>query len=119
MDPAFESAEAIERMTFSSIRRAAGLSVDDVAREFGVTATEVLEWENDDSRVPKHVIRSLEILRNFGAPAAAEPIEPEFKQEISVSPTRSPNSDVAALSRPAQSAKDALIKSKRRVAGHG
>lgn len=84
-----------------------------------MTATEVLEWENDDSRVPKHVIRSLEVLRNFGAPVAAGPIETEIQRGISVSHAKLPSSDVAALSRPSQASKDALIKSKRRVADHG
>lgn len=106
-------------MSFASNRLAAGLSVGDVAREFGVTEGEVLKWENGNARAPQHVVRSIEVLRAFGSTAAPTPsVDPGAP---GVSGPSAPLSDTRASSvtRSSPVAKDALIKSKRRVADHG
>lgn len=118
MNPELDTSIGNVPISFSSSRLAAGLSVDDVARDFGVTAGEVLEWEIGNARAPEHVVRSLEVLRAFGTTAASIPhVGPGVSAGIPLSVSlRKTESSAAGRS---SGAKDALIKSKRRVADHG
>lgn len=92
-------------MSFSARRIAAGLSVDDVCREFRVTPEVVRGWEQGVSRPPNHIARSLELLGDFARPVEAPPHPPR------AIPLPLP----APVERPVSS----LIKSKKRVADHG
>lgn len=92
-------------MSFSSRRIAAGLSLADVSKEFGVSASEVQAWESGASTPPGHVTRSLDLLADF-----AQPIDPPAPE-----PRAIPLPLPAPIERPAAS----LIKSKQRVADHG
>lgn len=92
-------------MSFSSRRIAAGLSLADVSKEFGVSASEVQDWERGVSAPPGHVTRSLDLLADF-----AQPIDPPSPE-----PRAIPLPLPAPIERPAAS----LIKSKQRVADHG
>lgn len=95
-------------MSFSACRIAAGFSLDDVSREFGVSSCTVRDWEEGNSQPPPQVVRSLGLLGSFaGTPANEAPVTSP------VSPPRSIRANPTA-SRPA-----ALIKSKQRVADHG
>lgn len=94
-------------MSFSASRIAAGLSLDEVSKEFHVPAETVHSWEAGTAKPPAQVTNSLEMIRQMGGQEKAEGIKPpqaEFEE------TR----DEGPLFRP-----DALIKSKKRVADHG
>lgn len=119
VNPAPQPANGAKPLSFSSSRIAAGLSVEDVARDFGVAADEVLEWENGNARAPQYVIRSLEVLRTFATSAI-----PEGSVKAELPPPTGydralPDTWPPRVSRPSPVIKDALIKSKRRVADHG
>ena len=94
-------------MSFATSRAAAGFSVDEVAREFGVQASAVREWEAGKTSPPQNVTRSLEIIARMSVtekPAGIRPRQPEF----------------AAIRDEGPLFKSAsLIKSKKRVADHG
>lgn len=97
-------------MSFSSSRIAAGLSLEEVSREFSVNLGQVQDWESGVSSPPQHVSRSLAMIgqceggtismsaKGNDAPATPAP---------SKVPPR--NADTG----------DSLIKSKQRVADHG
>ena len=118
MNPAHQPTNTVEQTTFALSRRAAGLSVDDVARDFGVTAEEVLEWENDDSLVPGYVVRSIEVLRAFGPPAAAAPRVEAVMPTASKGNSSLADTGPSPVSRSLPADKNPLIKSKRRVVDH-
>lgn len=85
----------------------AGLSVADVATEFGVLPELVCEWENGRAKPPAHVIRSLETIHRIGRtvePVGIKPQQPEFDAIRDEGPLFK---------------SDKLIKSKKRVADHG
>ena len=92
-------------MSFSTHRAGAGLTLADVAKEFGVTADVARDWEDGKAHPPAHVIRSLELLGNF-----AGPVEP---------PPRAPRAIPLPLPAPMERPAASLIKSKQRVADHG
>ena len=92
-------------LSFASHREGAGLSVADVAREFGVSPDVAHDWEVGTTRPPAHVIRSLELLGDF-----ARPIEP---------PPPAPRAIPLPLPAPMERPQASLIKSKQRVADHG
>ena len=100
-------------MPFSSRRIAAGLSLDDVSKEFKVPLTKVEDWENGVALPPKHVDRSLELIERFATDTAPEsaPIE---AAAIAV-PLRPAQRNATGKASPP----DNLIKSKQRVADHG
>ena len=91
--------------SFASHREGAGLSVADVAREFGVSPDVAHDWEVGTTRPPAHVIRSLELLGDF-----ARPIEP---------PPPASRAVPLPLPAPMERLPTSLIKSKQRVADHG
>ncbi len=85
----------------------AGLSVADVASEFGVLPELVCEWDDGRAQPPAHVIRSLETIGRIGRtvdPVGIKPHQPEFDAIRDEGPLFK---------------SDKLIKSKKRVADHG
>lgn len=90
---------------FATHRVGAGMTVEDVCQEFGVSAETVLAWEEGQSRPPAHVVRSLELLGNFARPAEQPP--------------RVPRAIPLPLPAPMEQPASSLIKSKKRVADHG
>lgn len=85
----------------------AGLSVADVATEFGVLPELVCEWDDGRAQPPAHVIRSLETIGRIGRtvdPVGIKPQQPEFDAIRDEGPLFK---------------SDKLIKSKKRVADHG
>lgn len=85
----------------------AGLSVADVATEFGVLPELVCEWDDGRAQPPAHVIRSLETIGRIGRtvdPVGIKPQQPEFEAIRDEGPLFK---------------SDKLIKSKKRVADHG
>lgn len=93
--------------TFATYRMEAGLSVADVATEFGVLPELVCEWDDGRAQPPAHVIRSLETIGRIGRtvdPVGIKPQQPEFEAIRDEGPLFK---------------SDKLIKSKKRVADHG
>lgn len=105
-------------MSFTSSRLAAGLSIDEVSREFDVPRDTVRNWENGRGGPPRHVIKSLDVI---GAFAASNPETPPL-EAVAVAPD-APNQPPVALSavalRASPKGDDPLIKSRQRVADHG
>ncbi len=94
-------------MSFSASRKAAGLSLADVSREFRVAEDIVQNWEEGSSSPPHHIARSLDLIGEMDAPEKPEGLKPR-QAEFAV--TRDPGPLFKA---------DPLIKSKKRVADHG
>lgn len=94
-------------MSFSASRIAAGLSLDDVSKEFHVPAETVHSWEAGTAKPPAQVTNSLAMIGQMGGQEKPEGIKPP---QAEFEATR----DEGPLFRP-----DALIKSKKRVADHG
>ena len=93
--------------TFATCRMEAGLSVVDVATEFGVLPELVCEWDDGRAQPPAHVIRSLETICRIGRtvePVGIKPQQPEFDAIRDEGPLFK---------------SEKLIKSKKRVADHG
>lgn len=91
-------------MSFSTHRIAAGLSLDDVCREFRVSPAAVQEWESGKALPPRHIARSLDLIRRLGGGDETLPVDPlEHTGIMKFSATSA----------------DTLIKSKKRVADHG
>lgn len=93
--------------SFASSRRASGLSINDVAKEFGVALSEVEQWESGEKVPPLHLKRSLQVIGTMGDPAVSEKLKP-----------RQPEFDATRDEGPLFKS-DKLIKSKKRVADHG
>lgn len=93
-------------MSFSNCRAEAGLTLDEVCLEFGVSPETVREWEAGKARPPERVARALEVISRMSKPKVEgiKPRQPEFEA------TRDEG--------PLFKAKG-LIKSKKRVADHG
>jgi transcriptional regulator with XRE-family HTH domain len=94
-------------LSFSNCRIEAGLTLDDVCREFDVSQATVLAWEAGKAQPPARVARSLDVIGRMSktkAPEGIKPRQPEFAA------TRDDG--------PLYTAKR-LIKSKKRVADHG
>lgn len=92
-------------MSFATQRAEAGLTLADIAKEFGVSLDIARDWEDGTAQPPAHVIRSLELLGDF-----ARPEEP---------PPRAPRAIPLPLPAPIARPAVSLIKSKQRVADHG
>lgn len=89
--------------SFSHDRLAAGLSLEDIERELGVSADEVQAWEAGEKQPPLRVVNALDVMIQCRAtPSAAKTV-----------PAKEPPTDQTALK------SDSLIKSKKRVADHG
>jgi transcriptional regulator with XRE-family HTH domain len=92
-------------MSFSTLRIAAGFTLEEVSTEFGVSPDAVRDWEDGTKDPPQHIARSLDIIRSY-----FPEITPDEQPAIPASSSRGPD----PLSSPAS-----LIKSKQRVADHG
>ena len=94
-------------MSFSTSRIAAGLSLDDVSKEFRVPPDTVSSWEAGTAKPPVQIASSLEFIGRMSAQEKSDGIKPAQAEFIA---TR----DEGPLFTP-----DTLIKSKKRVADHG
>jgi transcriptional regulator with XRE-family HTH domain len=101
--------------SFSSRRIAAGLTLEDVSREFGVSAGAVRDWEDGRARVPEHIGRTLDLIARVGTGRTASP---QIRKVGSGLKPRQPEFAVTRDEGPLYRAKN-LIKSKKRVADHG
>lgn len=84
-----------KNLSFSSRRIAAGISLDDLKEELGVSISVVKDWEVGTKQVPNHVIQTLEMLQKIQPISQHESSNEEKIEE------------------------GAIIKSKKRVADHG
>lgn len=94
-------------MSFSASRIAAGLSLDDVSKEFRVAPDTVKSWETGVTKPPAQIANSLEIIGQMivrEKPKGIRPAQAEFMATRDAGPLFAP---------------DKLIKSKKRVADHG
>jgi hypothetical protein len=104
-------------MSFSARRIAAGLTVDDVSREFRVPAASVQEWEEGSAQPPQYVVRSLDVIRTYGTAIVSSPTSPA-PADVAATRPLVPRSDTRGKSKTSDAAVT-LIKSKKRVADHG
>jgi len=97
---------------FADRRAAAGLSLEDAAREFGVSLATIAEWDHGAETPPSHVLRSLEMIGRFCAESreTAAFQAPQSSTALMPTPKAAPNP---------MSASSDLIKSKKRVTDHG
>jgi hypothetical protein len=103
-------------MSFSSSRIAAGLSVEEVSKEFRVPLAKVQDWDSGVSQPPNHIARSLELIERFdGGNGPESLIETAVAVKAAEPPLLRP--DKEAKGKP--TSRDSLIKSKQRVADHG
>lgn len=110
-------------MSFAELRADAGVSLEEIVAQFGITAAEADAWEAGDVNPPQHVQRSLSVLKALGisedrdaceSAAAIEPVDTLPGQHKSVPAKRRGKTATAGDLQPVS-----LIKSKRRVADHG
>ena len=108
-------------MSFASLRTGAGLTLEEVANEFGVSLEEAVGWENGPGSAPQSVCRSLATLRHFasiakpGGPASVA----DHIMSAPIVSEREPTTERAQARTSAKVSPKALIKSKQRVADHG
>ena len=98
---------------FSVKRANAGLTLGEVADEFGATQAMVKAWESGAAEPPVNVIRSLDTIRRYseGTEFASAHVAKKPRQSGNINHQPQPESSV----NPTKS----LIKSKARVADHG
>lgn len=111
-------------MTFAENRLRAGLSVDDVCRDFGVGLALARAWEEGAVRPPEHVMRSLEVIGRYTSvgemqarslvPAAAAETDDQAKAKASAA-----SDQPSVIQNAAPVSPSSLIKSKKRVSDHG
>ncbi|WP_430419347.1 N-6 DNA methylase [Phenylobacterium sp.] len=110
-------------MSFSSVRIAAGYSLDDVSREFRAPLDAVQGWEDGSMQPPHHITRSLDLIGRLAEPGADNDASAcESPCVEGASPTDALNSSSSPAIQPARMTTDEasrLIKSKQRVADHG
>ena len=111
-------------MSFSAGRIAAGLSLEDVCREFRVSPAAVRDWEDGKTQPPQHISRSLDLIRSFAVEAPNEPAGlpaglGEAPKPIRAQPTIQRPSGRASAGEALDAPSAALIKSRQRVADHG
>lgn len=94
-------------MSFPTSRIAAGLSLDDVSKEFRVPPDTVSSWEAGTAKPPVQIASSLEFIGRMSAQEKSDGIKPAQAEFIA---TR----DEGPLFTP-----EKLIKSKKRVTDHG
>jgi transcriptional regulator with XRE-family HTH domain len=94
-------------VSFSICRIQAGLTLDDVCSEFGVSPATAEDWEAGKAEPPARVARTLAVIGQMSKSKTPEGIKP---RQSEFAATR----DEGPLFKP-----DKLIKSKKRVADHG
>ena len=97
---------------FADRRAAAGMSIADAAREFGVPLATIAEWDHGIATPPSHVLRSLEMIGRFCTEGE------EITASEAPQPSTVPMPIPKAIPSPMSASSD-LIKSKQRVADHG
>ncbi|WP_232475888.1 helix-turn-helix domain-containing protein [Flavisphingomonas formosensis] len=111
-------------MSFSALRTDAGLTVEEVASQFGVSVAEVAGWESGSARAPQYVCRALDVLTRFKPttePGNGAGVTPGGSQSmVSMGPqSRTKQSRPDRLSESPVLSSASLIKSKKRVSDHG
>jgi hypothetical protein len=100
-------------LSFVDRRAAAGLSPDDVSREFGVALATVADWDHGVATPPGHVLRSLDQIEHYASDCGKAGSSGRVqKQPTALIPTPK------AAPNPMSASSD-LIKSKQRVDDHG
>lgn len=92
-------------MSFSTLRIAAGFTLEEVSTEFGVSPDAVRDWEQGKKDPPQHITRSLDTIRSY-----FPELTPDEKLATPAHPSNGPDPHPSPAS---------LIKSKQRVADHG
>lgn len=112
-------------MKFSDLRAGAGLSIEDVAEQFGVSAATAASWDDGTGQPPQYVCRSLDVLTRF-SPAMTAPLASSGTQkEVSAGQNDAARPKPSQAERPVMIVKGvnvtagALIRSRKRVADHG
>jgi hypothetical protein len=103
--------------SFSSRRIAAGLTLEDVSEEFGVSPAAVRDWEEGTAKPPQHVARSLDVIRRFAHERQAEACKSGPPRQGSQ--TAPPSGKQLDRAKTSNASNVSLIKSKKRVADHG
>jgi transcriptional regulator with XRE-family HTH domain len=95
--------------SFTSRRIAAGLSMDELSQQLGVSIGDIHDWESGAKLPPAHVEQSIEIIERMDS-AKAKKNEPmsEINETAHIDQIRSEGHSP-----------DSLIKSKQRVTDHG
>lgn len=111
-------------MKFSDLRAEAGLSIEDVAEQFGVSAATAASWDDETGQPPPDVCRSLDVLTRF-SPAITAPLASSgTQQEVSARQDDADWPQPLRAERPVVIVKganvpaEALIRSRKRVADH-
>lgn len=107
---------ARESDSFTSLRIAAGLSMDELSEQLGVSICDVHDWESGAKLPPTHIEQSMEIIKQIdsGELKKSVPVS-EFNNPAKLDKDRLTNAQAGSES----PSPDALIKSKQRVADHG
>lgn len=108
----YMATEVHPSLSFAPRRAAAGFSLEEMAREFGVPLATITEWDHGTATPPGHVLRSLEMIGRFCA--EGEEIAASQAPQRSTAPMPIPKATLSPMS-----ASSDLIKSKKRVADHG
>lgn len=106
-------------MSFSTLRTAAGLTLEDVSREFGVPPTAVREWEEGKTEPPQHVARSLDAIGNLAAESAKDLALSSASSAATDASGAATTNERVETGKPDSPSATGLIKSKKRVADHG
>ena len=111
-------------MSFSARRIAAGLSLDDVARECRVSLTVVRDWEEGQAQPPQHITRALDTIHRFTVETADDAAVSSAEPRKATRPVRRSqeaqlSNAPSAMSKTLDAPPPGLIKSKKRVADHG
>jgi DNA (cytosine-5)-methyltransferase 1 len=77
IDPAREAA-LFEDLSFSELRKLAGMSVEDVATEFDYTPSQVYRWERGEGAPKAYVFRALQKIAEFSTRGSAGPASFNF-----------------------------------------
>lgn len=107
-------------MSFSTQRIAAGLSLDDVSRNFCVPAASVRDWEDGVRQPPPHIVESLSLIADRPDEPPANSPQPHPESAAEPAGMRPPQTEFPITRDEGPLFKSGgLIKSKKRVADHG
>lgn len=99
---------------FSLDRIAAGLSLEDIERELGVSAEDVQAWEAGLKQPPTRVVDALGVIVQFKAGQSTQSDAPDKTAQ-----GKKPTPENATTSEQPAPKSESLIKSKKRVVDHG
>lgn len=104
-------------MSFATHRAEAGLTLADVAKEFGVSPDVARDWEDGKVQPPAHIVRSLDLIGSVaGRGRVVAPAVLTEDVESSAAQSREP---LLAIKPRSALSPESLIKSKQRVVDHG